>query len=576
MDCCSSDDVVNLCTWSSSGTWGTHTTANKSRAADTSNLAGWQTTGASSTQVHAQLASLAAPPWYAGATAFSKTLAACAGSGRPRAASSASGISAGSTAQRTQGAVPSRLRPVTSYTSLVDLDAGGATPQPRSAVASSHGSRPPIPPLVSTTSHPPAPSLVRGISSTGSAALLEPSSVPTQPRGMPTQSQLTSAVAELRSQPGAETIAVAVWVYPDVGVGKQVLHLPGEATIQDLIAEGIRQARQQGAKLPGDSSCYELRMHDMDGEPDEDFPAMERRRPLKFFARRGRLAEFVLCAVPGATPAAENTLRVQLALRGVPAVEAVPVPVMPAATARDVIDELAKKWRLPTFRQEFQLELGAVDMARLGLSSKVLPPDANIAALGVEGLTLTERVYADAPPVSSAAATRLARAAQWAADGVGSATPTLPIPGHPSPRGLVGASPRHAGAGGEPGALNVLTAAELTEWEVIKVNARGRRQIRIMGIDLERITNRKQDKRRLLSDTPVVGVRYLRTVHSVSASTADLSFVIVYRVDGPGDDGHGLETRKYVVNTSAVWEAIVGKLEFVLRLSGSSAPMTRE
>ena len=38
------------------------------------------------------------------------------------------------------------------------------------------------------------------------------------------------------------------------------------------------------------------------------------------------------------------------------------------------------------------------------------------------------------------------------------------------------------------------------EWEVIKVNKRGRRQLRVMGIDLSRITNKKVEKRRFGSN----------------------------------------------------------------------------
>lgn len=45
------------------------------------------------------------------------------------------------------------------------------------------------------------------------------------------------------------------------------------------------------------------------------------------------------------------------------------------------------------------------------------------------------------------------------------------------------------GAGGFP--LNIITASEFKEWEVTKVNRRGRRQQRFFGLDLSRVTNRK-------------------------------------------------------------------------------------
>ena len=52
------------------------------------------------------------------------------------------------------------------------------------------------------------------------------------------------------------------------------------------------------------------------------------------------------------------------------------------------------------------------------------------------------------------------------------------------------------------------------EWEVIKVNKRGRRQLRVMGIDLSRITNKKVEKRRFGSNE-TYRVRHLVTLAAV-------------------------------------------------------------
>jgi hypothetical protein len=43
-------------------------------------------------------------------------------------------------------------------------------------------------------------------------------------------------------------------------------------------------------------------------------------------------------------------------------------------------------------------------------------------------------------------------------------------------------------------------SAHWQEWEVIKVNKRGRRQWRVMGIDFTRITNKKVEKKRFGSN----------------------------------------------------------------------------
>lgn len=54
---------------------------------------------------------------------------------------------------------------------------------------------------------------------------------------------------------------------------------------------------------------------------------------------------------------------------------------------------------------------------------------------------------------------------------------------------------------------NLLSAAAYKEWQVIKVNKRGRRQVRIMGIDLTKISNKKVSKKRLLAAETAQRVR---------------------------------------------------------------------
>ena len=44
--------------------------------------------------------------------------------------------------------------------------------------------------------------------------------------------------------------------------------------------------------------CYELRLHDGDGEPDEDFPALDKSRQIENFGNDGEF-EYVLCQIQG-------------------------------------------------------------------------------------------------------------------------------------------------------------------------------------------------------------------------------------------------------------------------------------
>jgi hypothetical protein len=57
-------------------------------------------------------------------------------------------------------------------------------------------------------------------------------------------------------------------------------------TIDDLIkkALAVHQAGQMEPPLHyKDPECYEIRLHEGDGFPDEDFPALDRERQLKRF-----------------------------------------------------------------------------------------------------------------------------------------------------------------------------------------------------------------------------------------------------------------------------------------------------
>ena len=94
--------------------------------------------------------------------------------------------------------------------------------------------------------------------------------------------------------------------------------VPSTATVSECIALVLRRAYETGKSSSTSNSndksksssqqlhchapqCYELRMHDGDGEPDEDFPALDRTREIKKFADDGEdEVEYCLCAIPGA------------------------------------------------------------------------------------------------------------------------------------------------------------------------------------------------------------------------------------------------------------------------------------
>ena len=122
---------------------------------------------------------------------------------------------------------------------------------------------------------------------------------------------------------------------------------------------------------------------------------------------------------------------------------------------------------------------------------------------------------------------------------------------------------------------NVLSASQFQEWKVIKTNKRGRRQERLLGIDINRLTNRKVEKARMFfSDATVHAERLISDIRRVEIPESDrLSFAITVRdvhhdAAGGGGGGGGDVTLHYEARTSNERDEIVAKLAYILRSSG--------
>ncbi|CAE7909850.1 unnamed protein product, partial [Symbiodinium sp. KB8] len=75
------------------------------------------------------------------------------------------------------------------------------------------------------------------------------------------------------------------------------LAVPEECSVGETLTEVVRECRDKDRGLKGDSTCYELRLHDGDGEPDDDFPALDRTRKIRNYGRQA-VNEYVLCPIP--------------------------------------------------------------------------------------------------------------------------------------------------------------------------------------------------------------------------------------------------------------------------------------
>ena len=132
-----------------------------------------------------------------------------------------------------------------------------------------------------------------------------------------------------------------------------------------------------------------VRLHDEDGEPEDDFPALDRSREVKHFGDDG-VHEYCLCIIDGMEPKSEDEID--------PAEETQEDPTdgrllrinMPnglhttqdkraARTLRDLIPVLARKYRLPLYHETVQFEVSEEDQ---GVTVDVECPGAEHQSCG--------------------------------------------------------------------------------------------------------------------------------------------------------------------------------------------------
>jgi len=459
------------------------------------------------------------------------------------------------------------------------------------------------------------------------------------------------------------------------------------ATVGDVIDETLRQTRLKPAgtsdgALVGDVTCYELRLHDEDGEPDDDFPPLERGRKIANFGQggvheyclrvlatpmaawRAAHADATSAAPPaaGSTPSPADTGSGKAAAAavashaapsstaanpvptgsppprrpgeaGVPSGGAMPavalppasaattapqpslrvvlpghptptvtmVPITPGMRVQEALEFVARRHRLPVFHERFVLRVSPMEMVRLGLTSRELPPQALLDRLPVDSVECVRKTFADAPVVPTPTRSSMTEGGGGGGAG-GDGAPVTPGAIAAARRSLAGGAGAGGGDGGDgdgggggagadgdgaggggggdtlarplvaPGMgpagfmHNAITAAQFQEWHVVKINKRGRPQERLMGIDLTRITNRKVEKRRFVSEKTVNAERLISDIVVVEVSESVRNrFSITYREPDSPDVCLSYDTR-----TPWEREEIVSKLAYILRLNGDS------
>ena len=274
------------------------------------------------------------------------------------------------------------------------------------------------------------------------------------------------------------------------------VQLPEDGTVDDAIKLVMRTHRESGDEpiLKGSAASYELRLHDEDGEPEDDFPALDRSREVKHFGDDG-VHEYCLCVIEGKEPksedevcspeeAKENPTDGRLLRINMPNGLHTTQDKRAARTLRDLIPVLARKYRLPLYHETVQFEVSQEDQARLQMMSNALELSTRLADLNVSTINLMTKKYSDAPSQAHKGLRR------WDSEESGAAG----AGGRARARSNQKIPSSNKGAKRPPESAflyNEVTAAIYKEWTIVKINRWGRRQRRIFGVDLSKIYNKK-------------------------------------------------------------------------------------
>lgn len=294
-------------------------------------------------------------------------------------------------------------------------------------------------------------------------------------------------------------------------------------SVDDLIRSVLSSHKNESGGEGSDlhyhaPECYELRLHEGDGEPDEDFPAIDRQRALK---QVGNVSEFCLCqqrgvpvpplsstTAPTTSSPSKDNLPTNMVMVTLPNSDHIKLRLEEHTTGRDILPNIAKKHRISLYTEDYVFRVLPADQSRLKLSTPDIDMDRPILPLKVKELDLQKRIYADTPKV-----------------------PDTPI----------FMAPRPLGADEDSVAdLSILytdvTAAVYQEWAIVKKNKFGRMQERTLGIDGSKIYNSKRDGS---SSRNVVhrAQRDISTVRKVGLLPEDhRAFRITYEDEGEIND----------------------------------------
>ena len=238
--------------------------------------------------------------------------------------------------------------------------------------------------------------------------------LPTEISQRNTQSALTMMLSESSRSPRDATGQMnSVTIYLPSGETLDVMVKPTQR-ISDIILRILLMHRKSGLlpALSPNVALYQLRIHDIDGEPDEDFPPLDPTKTLDHYGVP--LSEYCLCQVGGGRAESVRVsdgggLRKSFSIdRSEPSGLAITIELAGGgvfklnqvdenAVLGDVIPLIARHLRMNVYTEHFVLTVSEEDQSRLMLSSPIAEMSWPIHKLGVKELKLQRKVFADTP-----------------------------------------------------------------------------------------------------------------------------------------------------------------------------------
>ena len=430
--------------------------------------------------------------------------------------------------------------------------------------------------------------VVFSVSDVGSAAYdfaSEQAPLPTGESGLTALLKGSGAVATVGSAVAAESGPMAkIRVHGIPGTkGAVELAVARNTTFTQVLARAAAHGRAADGQ-PVCTAAYEIFMADEDGEPDDDIVPPRDKSAIDF----GN--EFALRRLPAAKAKAAEAAAAAEVATTVPSAR-----VMRVHLPREAFGQRLEQWMITQpYRDDLILADLMVEVCRKRgvrlhpakhvftipsggrpINGKPLDMGARLGALelprneaNVPEIAVIPRAYADAPPPPKR--TDLSSRGGWGADAsLGGAQASMP----PEPK--VAATVDFV--------FSDVTAAQYKEYRVTKINKRGARQQRVLGIDRERFYNLSHSREdgqvassfrdgalkfvglRQVNGGTKVPFRPMRDAIDAHCVEGEPRAIVVIFKDVQGTKAH-----KYEAESPTEAAEIVAKLNYLMDMHGGS------